>query len=439
MTLAQGQFFIGNASNNPEATSSISINTDGEVTFTKVVSGVDPTSDANLVTLGFMEGAIPGILDFYLASSTDGGTGFFDLFPDDLNGAEQSFSSSTAANTNDQLIATWISTSTLPNTLEQGKVVELHIHAEETGANANTRLYFTLATTSGAVFLTSEISGTVTSKDSFRMHKAVNSDIEFASDDSDRVVLALFANVGSGAPGEITIYFEGRTASRLEIPAPTSVLISGLLKANGSTPLTADWNAGAFNITISTTTGNLIGNADTATALVSNPTDCGAGTKAISIDASGNLTCSAVDISADTNLATSGVLIALNNDTISVNEGTMTDTKTCIYTAGTGIVCNTTPAGAGVTSLNTFTGAQTLWGTADILTVTASGTDGLVFNVPNNATTGSTVAKATALASDPNDCAGGTVARSIDASGNLTCSAVDISTDTKNLSLSSSC
>lgn len=45
-------------------------------------------------------------------------------------------------------------------------------------------------------------------------------------------------------------------------------------------------------------------------------------------------------------------------------------------------------AGGGVTSLNTFTGAQTLWGTNSILTVTASGTAGLVFNVPNNATTG---------------------------------------------------
>lgn len=41
------------------------------------------------------------------------------------------------------------------------------------------------------------------------------------------------------------------------------------------------------------------GNAATCTALASNPTDCGAGTKATAIDASGNLTCSAVDVAAD--------------------------------------------------------------------------------------------------------------------------------------------
>lgn len=40
--------------------------------------------------------------------------------------------------------------------------------------------------------------------------------------------------------------------------------------------------------------GNLIGNASTATALASNPADCAAGEKALSIDAQGNLTCAAV-------------------------------------------------------------------------------------------------------------------------------------------------
>ena len=39
-----------------------------------------------------------------------------------------------------------------------------------------------------------------------------------------------------------------------------------------------------------------LGNASTATALATNPTDCGAGTKATAIDASGNLTCSAVAV-----------------------------------------------------------------------------------------------------------------------------------------------
>ena len=44
-------------------------------------------------------------------------------------------------------------------------------------------------------------------------------------------------------------------------------------------------------------------NASTATALAANPTDCGAGTKATGIDASGNLTCSAVAVA---DLSTTG-------------------------------------------------------------------------------------------------------------------------------------
>lgn len=49
----------------------------------------------------------------------------------------------------------------------------------------------------------------------------------------------------------------------------------------------------------STIVGSVSGNAATATALAANPTDCGAGTKATAIDASGNLTCSAVALGAD--------------------------------------------------------------------------------------------------------------------------------------------
>lgn len=68
---------------------------------------------------------------------------------------------------------------------------------------------------------------------------------------------------------------------------------------------------GSGNFSAGTITAALTGNASTATALASNPTDCGAGTKAIAIDASGNLTCSAVDLTADV----SGALPILNGGT----------------------------------------------------------------------------------------------------------------------------
>ena len=47
-----------------------------------------------------------------------------------------------------------------------------------------------------------------------------------------------------------------------------------------------------------------------------------------------------LDISDYTNLAVSGTLLDLTGDTLSVNEGTLTDGKLCKYVAGTGLDCN---------------------------------------------------------------------------------------------------
>jgi len=55
-----------------------------------------------------------------------------------------------------------------------------------------------------------------------------------------------------------------------------------------------------------------------------------------------NWASSGIDISDDTNLAVSGTLLNLTGDTLSVNEGTLTDSKLCKYVAGTGLVCDYT-------------------------------------------------------------------------------------------------
>lgn len=117
------------------------------------------------------------------------------------------------------------------------------------------------------------------------------------------------------------------------------------------------------------TSGTLVnsgGNVATATALASNPTDCGANNFAYQIDASGNLTCSTVG---DAALA----LSYLKDD-------------------GTRALTGNWNAGAFTITASTFSGA-----------------------LSGNAST------ATALAANPTDCAGGQFANAIDASGNLTC------------------
>ena len=57
-------------------------------------------------------------------------------------------------------------------------------------------------------------------------------------------------------------------------------------------------------------------------------------------------TISGIDISADTNLAVSGTLLALTGDTLSVKEGTLADGKYCTYVNGTGVVCNSDGTGS---------------------------------------------------------------------------------------------
>lgn len=63
------------------------------------------------------------------------------------------------------------------------------------------------------------------------------------------------------------------------------------LLANGTTPLTANWNVGAFDITAQSFVGPLTGNASTASALSANPTACPAGEYVSDIAADGTLTC----------------------------------------------------------------------------------------------------------------------------------------------------
>lgn len=76
---------------------------------------------------------------------------------------------------------------------------------------------------------------------------------------------------------------------------------------NGSVSAAPAWDTLVAG-DVPTLNQNTTGNAATATALAANPTDCSAGTKATAIDASGNLTCSAVSLTADV----TGVLPAAN-------------------------------------------------------------------------------------------------------------------------------
>jgi hypothetical protein len=128
--------------------------------------------------------------------------------------------------------------------------------------------------------------------------------------------------------------------------------------------------AATFNGVTSSLTGNVTGNADTATALAANPSDCASDTYATTIAASGNLTCASI-----TNASTTASALA-GNSTIVLRDG------------------------SGNFAAGTITAALT-----------------------GNAST------ATALAANPADCSVGTKATAIAANGDLTCSAASLTAD----------
>jgi len=126
-------------------------------------------------------------------------------------------------------------------------------------------------------------------------------------DSSDRLTFNGNPLVGSSA----------LTASKAVETNALGVLVSSSFapatSSNTASSVVARDSSGNFSAGTITgnLTGNVTGNASTATALASNPSDCSAGQKATGIDASGNLTCSAVSMSADV----TGVLPIANGGT----------------------------------------------------------------------------------------------------------------------------
>jgi len=94
------------------------------------------------------------------------------------------------------------------------------------------------------------------------------------------------------------------------------------------------------------------------------------------------------DCAADTNTTytASGTLLDETSEVFSINNGTLTDTKYCIYTTGVGIVCNS-DGGAGVSTGDspTWTGEHTFSATTTMatttmtaLTITGTGTSTVI-------------------------------------------------------------
>lgn len=110
-------------------------------------------------------------------------------------------------------------------------------------------------------------------------------------------ITALTSDVSASGPGSVAATVNsvgGSSASSVN-----TATVAANAATNLNTISTIVKRDGSGNFSAGSITAALLGNATTSTALAANPTDCGAGTKAVAIDASGNLTCSAVALAAD--------------------------------------------------------------------------------------------------------------------------------------------
>ncbi|KKK65153.1 hypothetical protein LCGC14_2977020, partial [marine sediment metagenome] len=209
------------------------------------------------------------VLDYFLSNVDSGFTDTNIMYDREQGLAESSHASSTLPEGDDQLLFTFMtsSTSTVPSVLLPG-IYDIHVHLDRTGGNRTTTLYWTLTASSTddtqTVLMTSEDSAEITNtKAAFTFHAVLATETDLTT--GDRLVLKIYGDLGGGANTEITIFHDGTTDSHLAILTTSEVFNDIYLRNDGTNPLTANWNAGSFDITASTFIGALTGNADTVT------------------------------------------------------------------------------------------------------------------------------------------------------------------------------
>jgi hypothetical protein len=227
-----------------------------------------------------------------------------------------------------------------------------------------------------------------------------------------------YANLGS-VPTTLVKTDQGNTyttgaqdfasATSLKVPAAAgaSPTASGLI-AYDTTSNTLEVGVNTANKTVAFTDSSITGNAATATALASDPSDCSAGQYATTIAASGALTCAQVSYAQ---------LGSVPATLVETDQGNTYSTGAQDFGSATSLKVPTT-AGAGPTAsgLIAYDSTANAWeagvnGSNKTFAFTDS-------NITGNAST------ATALASDPGDCGANQYATTIAASGALTCAQV---------------
>lgn len=226
---------------------------DGTRNFTGVVGGIFPTASNHLVTKEYVDQAISFISEYFFNNTASSIGGIYYKMLESLTGeAESTFTSGSLGAGDNQALFNFATDANIPGavTLQSG-VYPAHIHAEKTAGTKPAKIYFIIYTratdTTETPRATSETSDYITTKTAIDLHATVTSDVTIAA--TDRIIIKWFANVeATGSDATIALYAEGVDASSLAVPTSVEVLNSVFVRKDGTQALTADWDAGSFEI-----------------------------------------------------------------------------------------------------------------------------------------------------------------------------------------------
>ncbi len=197
---------------------------------------------------------LSAFFDFFLTDTASADIGGYFKMQDMESGAARSTFPEAGLGAGTQLVDTWASPIGEPGShILVGGIYDAHFHAKRTGGNKDLQFYWELYTRThpaGAETLrmTSETSGFITDEAELDLHATIPSDI--AINITDRLIFKLYAVVsGVGANIDLEVYAEGADDSHVTVPITTGIFSNIFLRQDGQKALTADWNAGAFDVT----------------------------------------------------------------------------------------------------------------------------------------------------------------------------------------------
>ncbi len=228
----------------------------GEVNITTTANGIFPTASSHLATKEYVDSAITFIEEYYFTDTvSDIGGIYFDMEDMPSGEAESTHTITTITNADDQPLVNFATVAGVPGliTLDMG-IYSGNIHAlKSAGGQRSVKIYYEIHTratdTTETLLVTSEESDFLTVADEhYVLHATLIDDVSIAA--TDRIIVKWFANGGTGGGNAtVLLHVEGDTAARLNVPISSNVLSQIYLRQDGTKELTANWDAGPFDIT----------------------------------------------------------------------------------------------------------------------------------------------------------------------------------------------